>query len=106
LPGLFALLAVYITLLRLFMRHLKDNNHAARPYAVCGVMLVTCSIFFGLTQAFLTHNNGVMTLVFFTAIFWSYLRSHRRAAVAQHGDSSIEAKRGPAGTPASNPTFQ
>jgi O-antigen ligase len=100
-PGLLVLLALYITLLRLFMRHLKDSSHAARPYAVCGVMLMTCYILFGLTQAFLTHNNGVMTLVFFTIIFWSYLRSHRRAAVPTQGDARVEASHGPAAAPGS-----
>ena len=78
--GLAALLALYLVPLALFARRLKDDNRAVRPYAVAGVLLIVCYMVFGLTQAFLTHVNGVMTLVFMLVILWSLLRAQQDSA--------------------------
>jgi O-antigen ligase len=85
LPGLVALLALYLVPLVLFARRVRDDNRAVRPYALAGVLLIVCYMAFGLTQAFLTHNNGVMMLAFMLAILWSLLRS---------GDADLAAKNG------------
>jgi O-antigen ligase len=85
LPGLVALLALYLVPLVLFARRVRDDNRAVRPYALAGVLLIVCYMAFGLTQAFLTHNNGVMMLAFMLAILWSLLRS---------GDGDLAAKNG------------
>lgn len=74
-PGLLATLAVLCTPLWLFGRHL-NGVAAARPYALAGVLLATSYIVFGLTQAFFTHNNGVMVFAFWTATLWTLLRHH------------------------------
>ena len=74
-PGLLATLAVLFAPLWLFGRRLQGDM-AARPYALGGVLVCTSYIVFGLTQAFFTHNNGVMTYAFWTAILWSLLRHH------------------------------
>lgn len=71
--GLTVLLALYLVPLALFSRRLRDQNSALRPYALAGVLLVVCYLGFGLTQAFLTHNNGVLTLAFMLAILWALL---------------------------------
>ncbi len=82
LAGLVALLALYLVPLILFARHVRDNNRAVRPYAVAGVLLIVCYMTFGLTQSFLTHNNGVMTLAFMLVILWSLLRSSSAGTTA------------------------
>jgi O-antigen ligase len=72
-PGLLATLAVLLVPLRLFGRHLHGPR-AAQPYALGGVLLCTSYLVFGLTQAFFTHNNGVITFAFLIAILWTLLR--------------------------------
>jgi O-antigen ligase len=90
LAGLAALLALYLVPLALFARHVRDDNRAVRPYAAAGVLLIVCYMVFGLTQAFLTHNNGVMTLAFMLVILWSLLRAQQDSAPAMpaHDGSS------------------
>lgn len=82
LPGLLALLALYLTPLALFARRLRDGDGAARSYALAGTLLTAAYLTFGLTQAFLTHNNGVMIFGFMTVILWASLRTRDRLAVA------------------------
>jgi O-antigen ligase len=77
--GLFALLVLYLLPLLLFTRLLKSANKATAPYALTGILLYVSYIMFGLTQAFLTHNNGVMILAFTTMIFWALARHHETA---------------------------
>ncbi len=74
-PGLLATLAVLFAPLWLFGRHIRGSG-AVQPYAAAGVLLSTCYIVFGLTQAFFTHNNGVMVFAFSMAILWALLRQH------------------------------
>lgn len=73
--GLLGVLVLYGVPLWLFARRLRRDDPAARPYALAGVLLLVCYLGFGLTQAFLTHNNGVMTLAFMQVILWSLLRA-------------------------------
>jgi O-antigen ligase len=79
LPGLASTLALYLVPLLLFATRVKKAEPEARPYAVAGVLLVVCYLGFGLTQAFLTHNNGVTMFAFLLAIFWASLRSREHA---------------------------
>jgi O-antigen ligase len=79
LPGLLVLLVLYGVPLALFAKRLhRPAASNGGPYAIAGVLLIVCYLFFGLTQAFLTHNNGVMILAFMVAILWSLLRRHER----------------------------
>lgn len=72
LPGLLAVLALYLLPLRLFARRLcQAGSREARLAAAGGMMLMLSYLAFGLTQAFLTHNNGVMMLAFLMVILWS-----------------------------------
>lgn len=80
--GLLATLALFLVPLTLFWRALKHSQRNAQPYALGGVLLYVSYLLFGLTQAFLTHNNGVMILGFLTAILWSALRGQQRGAPA------------------------
>jgi len=82
LPGLLALLALYLTPLALFARRLRDADGAVRSYALAGTLLTAAYLTFGLTQAFLTHNNGVMIFGFMTVILWANLRTRERLTVA------------------------
>ena len=88
--GLAALLALYLVPLVLFARRVRDGNLAVRPYAVAGVLLIVCYMAFGLTQSFLTHNNGVMMLAFMLVILWSLLRSSDAGAAATNGFPTIK----------------
>lgn len=75
-PGLLAVLLLYLVPFRLFALHFRRASPAAQPYAVAGMLLSACYIGFGLTQAFLTHNDGVMILGFMLVILWSIMRNH------------------------------
>lgn len=77
--GLLALLGLFLTPLFLFFRHLRHQDRAVREYALAGTLLYVCYLTYGLTQAFLTHNNGVMELAFMTVILWSSMRSQMPA---------------------------
>lgn len=77
--GLAAVLILYLVPLFLFARQLKRASPSAAPYALAGILLYASYIMFGLTQAFLTHNNGVMILAFTTMIFWACSRHHDAA---------------------------
>lgn len=78
-PGLIAVLMLYLVPFRLFTLHFSRAAPGAQPYAVAGMLLSVCYIVFGLTQAFLTHNNGVMILAFMFVILWSIMRNHEPA---------------------------
>jgi O-antigen ligase len=78
--GLLALLALFLVPLRLFARQLRHAGAAQRTYAAAGVALCVSYLLFGLTQAFMTHNNGVMTYSFLTVMLWAGLRRSQRAA--------------------------
>jgi O-antigen ligase len=77
-PGLAAALALYLVPLFIFCRHLRAGVPAARPYALCGVLLIVSYFGFGLTQVFLSHVIGVMTFAFSMAIIWGMLRESLR----------------------------
>ncbi|WP_433692157.1 O-antigen ligase family protein [Herbaspirillum seropedicae] len=71
-PGLAALLVLYLLPLWLFHRQRRlAAGYEARLAASAGVMMVLSYLAFGLTQAFLTHNNGVMLYAFLCSILWA-----------------------------------
>jgi O-antigen ligase len=71
--GLATVLALYIGLLILFCGLLRTTQ-TINAFAIAGILLMVNYIFFGLTQAFLTHNNGVMLLAFSSIVLWSCAR--------------------------------
>lgn len=72
-PGLLATLLLFLVPLGLFAT-LAISSRSKTIYATAGVMLVSSYMAFGLTQVFLSHNNGVMIFAFMTAILWSLAR--------------------------------
>lgn len=76
--GFLTVLGLYLSSLLIFIKHVKHNNTKTLPYAVAGILLPTVYIGFGLTQAFLTHNNGVMMYIFVMAFLWSLMRNEQR----------------------------
>tara|TARA_R110000824_G_scaffold207027_1_gene392309 strand:+ start:64466 stop:65743 length:1278 start_codon:yes stop_codon:yes gene_type:complete len=79
--GLVALLLLYLVPLRLFMQHLHAPNLVLRSLAVAGALLPVTYIDFGLSQAFLTHNSGVMIYSFWLAVLWGSYRACQRGFV-------------------------
>lgn len=76
--GLLVLLALYLVPMRLFAKQLKATNLATRAVATAGVLLPVTYIDFGLSQAFLTHNSGVMMYAFLLAVLWgAYINQQR-----------------------------
>lgn len=72
LPGLLTVTALFLVPLGLFAARLRRSaSREVRLASAAGVMLMLSYLVFGLTQAFLTHNNGVMMLGFLIAILWS-----------------------------------
>ena len=80
-PGLLALLALYLVPLYLFSKYIKHGSAAQKPYALCGLMLIVCYIGFGFSQVFMAHNTGVMTLGFTMVILWGLLKAQEIPAV-------------------------
>lgn len=77
-PGLISVLALYLVPFVLFSRRVTHQNSNVRPYAIAGLLLSVCYISFDLTQAFLTHNNGVMIFNFMLIILWALLRDQEK----------------------------
>lgn len=77
--GLLSLLLLYLVPLRMFMRMLGEGQIRRQPYAAAGAVLCVSYMDFGLSQAFLSHNSGVMVLFFMMVIIWSLIRAAERA---------------------------
>ncbi|ERS91448.1 hypothetical protein Q671_16540 [Halomonas sp. PBN3] len=73
--GLAALLALYLVPLRLFAARLTASDLPQRSLAVAGTLLCVAYIDFGLSQAFLEHNSGVMIFAFLLAVLWGRFKS-------------------------------
>lgn len=76
--GLLSLLLLYLVPLRMFMRMLGEGQIRRQPYAAAGAVLCVSYMDFGLSQAFLSHNSGVMVLFFMMVIIWSLIRAAER----------------------------
>ena len=80
--GLGALLLLYGLAFSHFWPRARDR-HAAAPGAhalqLAGLALVVCYAGFGLTQVFLSHNNGTMFLLFMLVLLVAALGHVRRA---------------------------
>ena len=74
--GILALLFLYIVPLRLFAPGLRAESLTQRSLATAGFLLPIAYIDFGLSQAFLTHNSGVMVYAFWLIVLWSSYRSY------------------------------
>ncbi|RCV92194.1 O-antigen ligase family protein [Vreelandella rituensis] len=77
--GLVVLLALYLIPMKFFARHLDSPDLELRSLAVAGVLLSVAYIDFGLSQAFLTHNSGVMMFAFWLAVLWGSFAVRSRA---------------------------
>lgn len=75
LPGLLALLALYLVPLRLFGRGLRSADLTQRSLATAGTLLPVAYIDFGLSQAFFVHNSGVMIYAFWLVVLWGCYRN-------------------------------
>src|SRR5690554_6634633 len=82
--GLAVLLALYLVPMRLFAQHLAARNYELRSLAVAGVLLPVAYIDFGLSQAYLTHNSGVMMYAFLLVVIWASLRRLDRHSPNMH----------------------
>lgn len=73
--GLLTLLLLYLVPLHLFSNYLASPNMELRAVATAGALLPVAFIDFGLSQAFLEHNSGVMIYAFWLVVLWGCLRS-------------------------------
>ena len=73
--GLAALLAVYLVPLRLFARGLRSPDMTQRSLATAGTLLAVAYIDFGLSQAFFSHNSGVMIYAVWLVVLWACYRN-------------------------------
>lgn len=78
--GLAVLLALYLVPMRLFAKQINAKNLATRAVATAGVLLPVTFMDFGLSQAFLTHNSGVMMYAFLLAVLWGVYANQTRVA--------------------------
>lgn len=72
--GGLALLGIFAVPFILFYRKLKSVSVEAFRFAVAGMILVSSTFVFGLTQAFFCHNSGAMVYVFMLVIIWTQVR--------------------------------
>lgn len=72
--GFVALLLLYQVPLWTFAAAKRDSHLPTRAIAMAGVLLSLCYFDFGLTQAFLRHNNGVMVYVSFMTVIAGYFK--------------------------------
>lgn len=72
--GLTTLLLLYLIPMRLFGKHINSPNLELRAFAIAGVLLCVAYIDFGLSQAFIQHNSGVMLFSFWVVILWASMR--------------------------------
>ncbi|GEK48966.1 hypothetical protein HPA02_32490 [Bisbaumannia pacifica] len=84
--GLLALLALYLVPMRLFSRRLEAADLTQRSVAIAGVLLPVAYIDFGLSQAFLSHNSGIMMYGFLLVVLWASHCQH--AGVTQAVDQT------------------
>lgn len=68
--GILALLFLYFVPLRLFAPGLRAESLTQRSLATAGFLLPVAYIDFGLSQAFFTHNSGVMVYAFWLVVLW------------------------------------
>ena len=74
LVGVLALLILYLVPIRLFAPGLRSPSLPQRAVATAGFLLPIAYIDFGLSQAFLTHNSGVMVYAFWLVVLWACYR--------------------------------
>lgn len=77
-PGLLALLALYLVPLRLFYRRLDSDDLTLRSLAVAGVLLPLTFIDFGMTWVMFSQASGVMVYAYWLAILWGTMRARER----------------------------
>jgi O-antigen ligase len=87
--GLIALLALYLIPMRLFAQKLQDEDLSVRALATAGVLLPVTYIDFGLSQAFLTHNSGVMMYAFLLVTFWGVYANQGQSVVDVTSKSNL-----------------
>lgn len=73
--GLLTLLALYFVPLRLFAGGLRAPDLSVRALATAGTLLPVAYIDFGLSQAFFSHNSGVMIYAFWLIVLWGCYRN-------------------------------
>jgi O-antigen ligase len=76
--GFLALILLYGTPLFLLVKFLRHPDLHLRAFALSGVLLPVAYIDFGLTQAFLLHNSGVMVYAFLMVILWAGFRNRQK----------------------------
>lgn len=71
--GLSALLAIFLVPLWLFWRNLKQSSHNSLSYlwGSLGIIHIIATMGYCLTQAFLSHNSGIMFYGFVTLLFYA-----------------------------------
>lgn len=72
--GLAALLLLYVAPLLLFAQAMKSSSASRRALAMAGMVLPLAYISFGMSQAFMAHNSGVMVYAFWLAAIWGLSR--------------------------------
>jgi len=75
--GFLALFFIYALPFKLFSSGLQHRCQSQRATAVAGTLLAVSFIDFGLTQAFLSHNSGIMVYSFGTVFIWGLYRHQK-----------------------------
>lgn len=78
--GLIALLLLWGVPLKLFAAGLRSADLTVRALATAGILLPVTYIDYGLSQAFLSHNSGVMMYAFWLVVWWGCYRRYAQSA--------------------------
>lgn len=95
LPGLLALLAVYLVPLAGFLRRIRHADMTVRVLAYCGAAVCASYVLFSLTQVILRRNNGIMFYVLAVVILWAGMRCWEARASAGAGNRPVRGKAWP-----------
>lgn len=82
LPGLLAILALYLVPFGSFCRRLRESNTEIRVLAYCGAAVSASYALFSLSQVILQRNNGIMFYVLSLVILWGGIRQRERNGIS------------------------
>ena len=81
LPGILALLGVFILPLRIFIQGLKTaGNSTVKMTAILGIMHIILMMTYCLSQSFFNHNSGSIFYFFLVIVFYAMMRTEQQRA--------------------------
>ena len=78
--GLLALIGVFFVPFYLFWRNLKSSHAEQKLAGLLGVVHILSVMFYGMSQAFFSHNSGNIFYFFLVIVFYAFTKQQRLLA--------------------------